>query len=487
MKKYRLFILLLSVCLCSCEGFLDQNARSQVDADKMFETDQGFKDALTACYVKLNSAALYGQNLTMTRIELMAQFWDLDGSNYRTEIIFKDLDHTTDDSRSFFSTVYGAQYNVIVQANDVLKNLPSKGHNITSPATRAIIEAEALSIRAFCHFDILRLFGQMPNNPQKKVELPYAETVGKTDIPYYGYEAFMGLILRDLNAAEALFKEYDPLTTHSLLDMDAGASLVDDSYLNYRRFRFNLYAVKALKARLYLWWGKNTEAYNCAKEVIDAVTSSGEKMVSLAGEDDLNQNWFGLPTECVFALNNFQLGANISGLFTVNTYRLTKTRFEQLFSGRSASSNNRMLKVWNGNASNAAGTVYPLIKKYNQPGTDESVSNINLAIRRQVMPILRLSEMYLIVMETGTLAEANQLYAPYMLARNEVVTGSLTQEQLDELIEAEYRREFFAEGQMFYYYKRKGSTTMMWQSANVSTFTESNYVVPIPETEMKAN
>ena len=486
MKKYILLILFLPVYLWSCEGFLDQHARSQVDADKMFETDQGFKDALMACYVKLNSKTLYGESLTMTRIELMAQHWDLASTsgNFTTYIAFKNLDHTSDDSKSLFSSIFGAQYNVIVQANDVLKNLESKGHNIEFPQTKAVIEAEALTIRAFCHFEILRMFGQMPKNPQKKVSLPYAETVGNTAIPYYDYDAFMGLILRDLTAAEKIFEANDPLVKHTLLEMDNGVSLVDDPFLNYRRFRFNLYAVKALKARMYLYWGKNTDAYNSAKEVITATAESGEKMVSLAGEADLNANYFGLPTECVMALNNFQMK---DSLFTVERYRLTKTHFEQMFAGRQTSSNNRLLKVWNSTASDAGGTVYPIIKKYTQPAAGETVTNIIRATRRQVIPLLRLSEMYLIVMETGTLAEANQLYPEYMLARNEFVTENLTQEELNDFIESEYRREFFAEGQMFYYYKRKGSSTMLWQSVNVPSFTEDNYVVPIPETELRKN
>lgn len=485
MKKYLLFILLLSAAFSSCEGFLEQQPRSQVDADKMFETDQGFKDALTACYVKMKSKSLYGENLTMTRIELMAQHWDLEKSNINgvnTLIAFKDLDFKTDDSRSFFSATYSALYNVIVQANDILDNIPSKGHYIEFPATRAIIEAEALSIRAFCHFDILRMFGQMPRNPQKKVELPYAKTVGTEAIPYYGYADFKALILQDLNDAEELFAVYDPLLDYSLLEIDANTALVEDAFLSYRRFRFNLYAVKALKARFYLYCNEPEKAYACAREVIDAVAASGQQVVSLAGESDLKAKYFALPTECILALNDVGLSG---ALFQPNLYCLTKTHFNEMFTGRATASNNRMLEVWDGNASISTNEVFPVIKKYNQPGSEESVSAVNRATRHQVIPIIRLSEMYLIVMETGTLAEANQLYVPYMLARNEVVTGDLTQDQLDELIEGEYRREFFAEGQMFYYYKRKGAGKMLWST--IGSFTEDNYVVPIPETEIKSN
>ena len=44
MKKYLLFLVFLSI-LCACEDFLDQKAQTQVDAEHMFQTEQGFKDA----------------------------------------------------------------------------------------------------------------------------------------------------------------------------------------------------------------------------------------------------------------------------------------------------------------------------------------------------------------------------------------------------------------------------------------------------------
>ena len=44
----------------------------------------------------------------------------------------------------------------------------------------------------------------------------------------------------------------------------------------------------------------------------------------------------------------------------------------------------------------------------------------------------------------------------------------------------EYRREFFAEGQMFYTYKRLAATQMQWNS---KTMTEDDYIVPLPSTE----
>ena len=91
-----------------------------------------------------------------------------------------------------------------------------------------------------------------------------------------------------------------------------------------------------------------------------------------------------------------------------------------------------------------------------------------LATQKQVIPLIRLSEMYLIAIESApTQNEANALYIPYMKARN-VDASPLQQEQLMTEIIREYRREFFGEGQMFYTYKRLGIKNMLWKDRSGS-------------------
>lgn len=91
--------------------------------------------------------------------------------------------------------------------------------------------------------------------------------------------------------------------------------------------------------------------------------------------------------------------------------------------------------------------------------------------------------MYLIAIETTpSVTEANSLYATYMTARN-VNASALTKDQLDQEIVKEYRREFFAEGQMFYTYKRMGSKQMLWKTDR--EITEKDYILPLPGTEVK--
>ena len=97
--------------------------------------------------------------------------------------------------------------------------------------------------------------------------------------------------------------------------------------------------------------------------------------------------------------------------------------------------------------------------------------------------MLRLSEMYLIAIEgASTLAEANTLYSTYMISKEVSRTDYF--KSMDEVmteLPKEYRREFFAEGQMFYYYKRN-NTRNLWSNESM-TMDEGLYIIPNPDTD----
>lgn len=494
MKKLLFYITLFAtLSLVSCNDWLDVSPEAETTEDEMFTEVNGFKSALTACYIKLNSANLYGCRLIMTDIEYLAQHWSYNTDNFRDVEKLKDFQYDIEYAENTFSTIYGEMYNTIAQANTILLNMPEHGSVITNEDLKAVIEAEALSIRAFCHFDILRLFGQIPQNATQKVSLPYAKTVSKEQIPYYTFDEFVSLILADLDAAEKLFKDHDPLLKYNFTELDNYYNsdydvTLEDEYLGFRRFRFNYYAVKALQARIYMYLGKKTEAYTTAMEVINAVDKEGKKMLDLAGIAEMNANHFALPSECILALSNSNLEDNIQTLTdlynTTTGIYLTENQFEKdLFVGQSVAINNRVY-LWN-RTQDHQGSIKPRLKKYDQPESSSNTTLEALASLYQVVPLIRLSEMYLIAMEsTASLNEANTLYSTYMTARN-VAARTLTQEALTAEILREYRREFFGEGQMFYTYKRLGEKNMLWKVDR--DVTENDYVVPLPSSELKAN
>ena len=475
MKKYLLFFVFLSVHLCACEDFLDQKSQMQVDAEHMFQTEQGFKDALTQCYVGLAGDYLYGKYMSYGPIETMAQHWELQSNNWEN---LYQLDFTLDNARQIFELIYGEMYNVIVHANDVLRFLEKNGAVIESGQTRDVIEGEARAIRAFVHFDVLRLFGQMPFEPGKTVRLGYAETVGKQEIPFLDFDSYVEKLLKDLDMAEALLAESDPLLVQSLATL-AETRENEAFFLDYRRFRFNLYAVKALKARVNLYLGRTEEAYRNALSVIQAKTKGGENVISLSGSDDLEKEFYAMPSESIMLLSKTDIS---NTMFSTNSYYISSSRKTMLFEG-ALTGDIRIRTVWGSESSGLGGAV-PLFRKFLQPSSGTGTSSKDLRLKYQVIPLLRLAEMYLIAMETApSESEANRLYKDFMLSRQMLVSQDLSLEELRQEIEKQYRRELFGEGQMFFYYKRHSASSMLW--GRNSDLTEDNYIVPLPETELE--
>lgn len=102
------------------------------------------------------------------------------------------------------------------------------------------------------------------------------------------------------------------------------------------------------------------------------------------------------------------------------------------------------------------------------------------SLARNVVPLIRLYEMYLIAMECSPLGEANSLYAEMCDARNAPAVTISSQEQLEELLIKEYNREFYGEGQAFYAYKRMAAEKIYFTN---EPGTKDAYVVPLPVQE----
>lgn len=489
----------------SCSDWLDVQPETQVRQDDMFSRYKGFQDALTGCYLSMADRNIYGQNLMMDKIEQMACLWaPFTEQAYATAYYFNHHQYTKDETQNVIKNMYAGLFNVIVQANNIIVHLEKSGNVITTERARGVIEAEAYALRAYCQFDVLRLFGQMPNNPRKTVSLPYAEKPSITDMPvYYSYADYVKKLEDDLNHAEQLFAQYDPAATAGFYADDT----INDDFLTSRRWRMNLWAVKAMKARFYQYIGQTANAYQYAKQVIDATVSQG-KVVELAKSDldGYTENnrivyYYALPTECLFALANSELidysiswmgGAsghgvvNNGGAVSRNnnpTCYLTNDMLSQLFAGRNLSANNRYLQIWEKNSLDGYASPFPTIKKYYYD-TSAGYRVSTLKYYLQIMPMIRLSEMYLIAMECNTsLEEANALYKTYMASHSEnITTGFENMDAVKAEVLNEYRREFIGEGVMFYTYKRLSASPIMWGD----TMSDDEYVLPLPATEYES-
>ena len=205
MNKIKSYILIgLSMfTLASCNDWLDITPETEVRQDDLFSSYKGYKEALAGCYTSMASRDLYGEKLTMTDIECLANLWNTPNGNRCPELYYMHYHYyDTDETRSAIKAIYGGLYNVIVQTNAIINNLTANPSSIKGDQQRNVVEGEARAIRAFCHFDALRLFGQMPQNGERTVSLPYSESNDINTLPpYYGFNDFANNVINDLDIA----------------------------------------------------------------------------------------------------------------------------------------------------------------------------------------------------------------------------------------------------------------------------------------------
>lgn len=496
MKKiYLLFGIISALSLSSCNDWLDVRPETEQKAEDQFSSTGGFCDALTGTYMSMGSQDIYGERLSMTNIESLANLWYMDETETRRN---EDLDlkrHTynTTYAEDAIEAIYAQLFNVVAQANMVIKNVDENGGVVQNPAMRAVLQGEAYAIRAYCQLDVLRLFGQLPAGGTQAVSLPYSETTSIEEMPsYYDFNAYVEKLKYDIAMAESLLKDNDPVFQYSFAELNSAPAGLDD-FFYYRQSRMNYWAVKALEARMLLYVGEKDEAYRVAREVIDA-TLEGEPVMEMSGPADFTAGYTLCPSECLFYLSKYDvmdysssvlIGGNMTVQYSpTSNLAITHDMRDELYAevGAYLGSHNRYLHQWNNNIRDAYQRTYSATTKYYW---DEDEAN-NLMTCHQLVPMLRMSEVYLIAMEAApTLEEANALFQAYMIA-HEVPNAADFQsmEELPAFVLSEYRREFFAEGQAFYTYKRMGAEDMLWCEEPVE---EADYILPLPITEYNPN
>lgn len=253
------YILLFSMFLhFSCDDFLNVKPEGEVVNDDLFETSEGFEDALYGVYAFLNRDSLYGKNLSFYVNDVVAQYlisnWDQDPSHKLSQ-----YDYKHSEVRPLIDQIWNNMYKNIANVNNILANLELKTEK--DMRLYKVYKAEALGMRAFMHFELLRLFSDdIIRNPDAE-GIPYYTKYSFEVSPFEKSKETYKKILVDLQEAERLFLENGEYFDRT--EENASAFILD------RPIHMNLYAVKAVMARVYWTLGEWSKAKQAALEVID--------------------------------------------------------------------------------------------------------------------------------------------------------------------------------------------------------------------------
>lgn len=159
-KRYIATIILAIVLLLnfSCTDWLDVKPVDRMSEDQLYSTEAGFRQALNGIYVELNHADLYGDELLVNTVEILHNGINSALWNITKPISSAEFDYTTDYAKKCGSRIWEKAYALIANVNKLLKNADSHKDLFTGDSYD-LITGEAYALRAFLHFDLLRLFG----------------------------------------------------------------------------------------------------------------------------------------------------------------------------------------------------------------------------------------------------------------------------------------------------------------------------------------
>lgn len=267
MKRY-IIVCLSILFFSSCSNWLDVQPKTTVEEEEVFSREIGFKEALTGIYIKMASKDLYAKNLSYGFLDILGQRYEPSNVEaYQDELWYTFPSTKTE---SYTTTIWGKMYNIIANVNNLLYYCDKKRDVFTTENYYEIIKGEALGLRAFLHFDLLRMYGTIyEQNPTSK-RIAYRTVFNREPKEMQASNVVVDSIIADLKQAEILLTDTDPLNFDFPKDEYEEQNMTSDRFLFYRHKRMNLYAVKALLARVYLYAGNKIEAANYAKQVIDS-------------------------------------------------------------------------------------------------------------------------------------------------------------------------------------------------------------------------
>ncbi|RKS03046.1 RagB/SusD family nutrient uptake outer membrane protein [Flavobacterium sp. 102] len=447
-KKYSklLMIFNLVVILQSCDDFVNVDApSSQLTTPAVFEDALTATVALTDIYAKMReNGFLSGRPNGFTCL----------AGTYSDDLVSYEIGNNT--SESFFNnsllsttaninTLWRNSYSQIYAANAVIEGVNNS--NNLSESVKNQVKGEALFIRAFLHFHLMSVFG---------------------DIPYIKTTDYIANSTVERISTELVFQ-------HLISDLEDAANWVNTSYIDSGRTRPNKNAIQAFLARVYLYQGDYTEASNMASAVLNETT-----LYQL--ENNLDEEFLKQSSSTIWQLSPGAAGANTYEGNSFIFFTGPPTRFSlnpNLFA--QFESNDLRKTHWIKSITNGSQVWYHSFKYKKDIATSTSMEH---------SIILRLSEQYLIRAEArakqgdliGAIEDLNVIRQRAGLSN----TTAVTTDQVLSAILQERRLELFTElGHRFLDLKRlELLDSVLGTKPGWST---NDKLWPLPQAEMDAN
>lgn len=448
-KRHSIVILLFAAVLiagvAACKKWVDVNAPLQVDENTVFANEQGFRDVLNGVYLKMGDSSLYGRELTFGLLSVLGRSYDTTLTSATKPLYYQGVQYNFKHEvvKASFARIWEGMYQAISNLNYLLANVESRKKVFITEINYNAIKGEALGLRAFLYFDLVRMFAPSLAADPAATAIPYVTKLSANASPVATTAAIIDSCIADLIAAQPLLDNSEVATS-----------------------RINTWSIKGLLARIYLYKGDHVNAARYATELINSKQfplATGNTDVTFQKEHVLS----------LYSFNNNSLAYYKSVLSTNPPLGFTVPNQTALFVSGSGATGDWRRSFVDPVTQGSTGTLISPKKCYS------ATSN--------VLPVLRITEMYYIAAECATALQdsltATNLLDSVRVHRNltKFTQTALRRDSLVIEIGKEYQKEFLSEGQVFYYFKRRNLPFSTLPFTKISPVPGASYVFIKPE------
>lgn len=149
--KIKILILsaIIGITATACSDWLDVQPSTEKDREELVTSDEGYKQMLYGTYINMVGSSLYGHTLSYGLLEGLAR-------NYCKNPV-TNFDYKDTNSRATIDAIWDKMYNNIANVNSILKDITDH-KELFSRGEEELIEGEAYAMRAYMHFDLMRMF-----------------------------------------------------------------------------------------------------------------------------------------------------------------------------------------------------------------------------------------------------------------------------------------------------------------------------------------
>lgn len=440
--------ILITTFLSSCKDFIDIDPPiNEIITETVFSNDNSANSAMVGIYSDI-----------MTNSGTFAA-GDFNSITFLTGLSSDELVYigSQNEQLQFFKNalqinnsqveigLWGEMYKTIFNVNSIIEGV-TQSDKLTEEVSSQL-EGESKFLRAFCHFYLVNLFGEVPLITT--IDFRVTNSVSRNPI-----DEVYNQIIVDLKDAQDLLSE-------------------DYSFSNGERVRPNKYAATALLSRVYLYIGDWIKAEIEASKIID-----NSSVYSLLA--DLNEVFLANSTEAIWQLLPVYPDKNTWEAFL---FRREVSYLSNNLLNSFESEDERAIK-WIDSFISQQGETLTIPFKYKVAEDGQPLTEYSM--------VLRLAEQYLIRAE----ARANQgdilgAQSDLNIIRNRAGlpnTNANNQSSLLLAIEQEIRVELFTEwGHRWLSLKRMNRADAILSIISAKDWESTDILYPIPLEEIKDN